>query len=320
MGGSVMQPVRRARRQPAWHMLAAEFGESTLSQQGSGEFDPLFVISKLGAKVNRVIVAGMLERLDPRETSNGSTLWQGQLRDPSGLHFFSVGDYAQESMRELTIQLSSRLEDGESIMLMMTAKARYFQNDEGSVYTSLRPEEAAVISREVYRNWLVKASEGMLERIDFQEKSNSLEKSNEAFAAGGIPNYLLEGLILANEHYGDFDSESYRLNIMNALDIAEGNVPSFTSNPAPSPQSSLEVSNEEESKDDTTSGDGVDLKQVLLDLIARLDNGEGVDFDTLLSNAAARGHDRDSSEASLDELTEDGTVHEPRFGWFKITN
>ena len=47
----------------------------------------------------------------------------------------------------------------------------------------------------------------------------------------------------------------------------------------------------------------------------------GVDFDTLLSNAAAaRGHDRDASEAALDDLTEDGTVHEPRFGWFKITN
>ena len=85
----------------------------------------------------------MLERLDPRETSNGSTLWQGQLRDPSGLHFFSVGDYAPESMRELTIQLSSRIEDGETIMILMTAKARYFQNDEGAVYTSLRPEEAA---------------------------------------------------------------------------------------------------------------------------------------------------------------------------------
>ena len=75
-------------------MLASEFTDSTLSQQGSGEFDPMFIITKLGAKVNRVLVAGMLERLDPRETSNGSTLWQGQLRDPSGLHFFSVGDYA----------------------------------------------------------------------------------------------------------------------------------------------------------------------------------------------------------------------------------
>ena len=164
-------------------MLASEFTDSTLSQQGSGEFDPMFIITKLGAKVNRVLVAGMLERLDPRETSNGSTLWQGQLRDPSGLHFFSVGDYASESMRELTIQLSSRIEDGESIMLLMTAKARYFQNEEGAVYTSLRPEEAAVVTREVYRNWLVKASQGMLERMDMLEKSSSLEKTADALAA-----------------------------------------------------------------------------------------------------------------------------------------
>ena len=40
---------------PAWHMLASEFSDSTLSQQGSGEFDPMFIITKLGAKVNRVI-------------------------------------------------------------------------------------------------------------------------------------------------------------------------------------------------------------------------------------------------------------------------
>ena len=46
-------------------MLASEFSDSTLNQQGSGEFDPMFIITKLGAKVNRVIVAGMLERLDP---------------------------------------------------------------------------------------------------------------------------------------------------------------------------------------------------------------------------------------------------------------
>tara|TARA_B100000700_G_scaffold331479_1_gene464699 strand:+ start:4974 stop:5882 length:909 start_codon:yes stop_codon:yes gene_type:complete len=302
-------------------MLASEFSDSTLSQQGSGEFDPLFIISKLGAKVNRVVVAGMLERLDPRETSNGSTLWQGQLRDPSGLHFFSVGDYAPESMRELTIQLSARIDDGESIMLIMTAKARYFQNDEGAVYTSLRPEEAAVITRESYRNWLVKASQGMLERIDFHEKSSSLEKSAEAFAAGGIPENMREGLLLANEHYGEIDLETYRLNIMNALDIAEDKVQTITVSNVPASQTSLEVDDQkEESAEPEPSNGEVNLKQVLLDLIARLDQGEGVDFDTLLSNAAARGHDRDSSESSLDELTEEGTVHEPRFGWFKITN
>lgn len=302
-------------------MLASEFTDSTLSQQGSGEFDPMFIITKLGAKVNRVIVAGMLERLDPRETSNGSTLWQGQLRDPSGLHFFSVGDYASESMRELTIQLSARIEDGESIMMLMTAKARYFQNEEGAVYTSLRPEEAAVVTREVYRNWLVRASQGMLERMEMQEKSSSMEKTNEALSSANIPGHMIEGLLLANEHYGEIDVEPYRLNIMNALDIAEDKVPSFTGSSNPAPQASLQVEDEtEDSSEDESNEVGTDLKQVLLDLIARLDQGEGVDFDTLLSNAAARGHDRDASESSLDELTEDGSVHEPRFGWFKITN
>ena len=61
------------------------------------------------SKINRVIVAGLLERLEPRDTANGSVLYQGQIRDPSGVQYFSVGDYASESMRELTLQLSPRV-------------------------------------------------------------------------------------------------------------------------------------------------------------------------------------------------------------------
>ena len=318
MGGGLMQPERRARRQPAWHMLASEFGESTLHQQGSGEFDPLFVITKLGAKVNRLVVAGLLERIEPRETSNGATLWQGQIRDPSGLHYFSVGDFAPESMRELIVQLAARADDGETIMLLMTAKARYFQSEEGAVYTSLRPEEAAVITRSTYREWLVKSAEGMLTRMDAHEKSLTLDKTVDALRAGGIDEELCNNLLLANEHYGEIDIENYRLNIMQTLDIAEDRMPSATPK-TPSPQTSLIDSSDESKENQSTGGESGDLKQVILDLIVRLDQGEGVDFDTLLSNAAARGHDRDAAEASLDELSEEGKVHEPRFGWFKVT-
>ena len=299
-------------------MLASEFGTSTLNQQGSGEFDPLFIITKLGAKVNRVVVAGLLERLEPRETANGATMWQGHLRDPSGLHYFSVGDYAPESMRELTLQLSSRLDDGETIMMIMTAKARFFQSEEGAVYTSLRPEEGAIITRARYREWLVEAVSGMLERIDMHEKSLSLEKSMQSLSEAGIPENMREGILLANEHYGDIDLESFRLNTMQTLDIAEDKMPSSAPQPKPTPQTSLNV--EEDSQAVEEKKQDVDLKEVMLDLIRRLDQGEGVDFDTLLSNAAARGHDRDDAEASLDDLSEEGSVHEPRFGWFKITN
>ena len=299
-------------------MLASEFGTSTLNQQGSGEFDPLFIITKLGAKVNRVVVAGLLERLEPRETANGATMWQGHLRDPSGLHYFSVGDYAPESMRELTLQLSSRLDDGETIMMIMTAKARFFQSEEGAVYTSLRPEEGAIITRARYREWLVEAVSGMLERIDMHEKSLSLEKSIQSLSEAGIPENMREGILLANEHYGDIDLESFRLNTMQTLDIAEDKMPSSAPQPKPTPQTSLNVEEDSQAVEDEKQD--VDLKEVMLDLIRRLDQGEGVDFDTLLSNAAARGHDRDDAEASLDDLSEEGSVHEPRFGWFKITN
>ena len=313
-----MQASRRMRRQPAWHMLASEFGESTLNEQGSGEFDPLYVITKLGAKVNRLVVAGLLERLEPRETTSGATIWQGQIRDPSGIHYFSVGDYAAESMRELTVELASQIDDGDTVMLLMVAKARFFQNEEGAVYTSLRPEEATVISGSTYREWLVKASHEMLERMNFQQKSLSLESTTEAFADGEIPENLRNSLLLANAHYGDIDLEGYRLNIMQALDIAEGKATSTI----PSPQVSKETQttlDENSDTADSAEGDSVDIKQAVLDLISRLDKGEGVDFDTILSNAAARGHDRDSAEAALEELSEEGTVHEPRFGWFKHT-
>ena len=308
----------RIRRQPALALLASEFGESTLHQQGSGEYDPLFLITKLGAKVNRVIVAGLLERLEPRETANGATIWQGQIRDPSGTHYFSVGDYAPESMRELTVQLSSRIDDGEVIMLMMTAKARYFQTDEGAVYTSLRPEEAAVISRTVYREWLVRAAKGMLTRIDAHEKSINSEKSIDSLAKAGVPENLIEGLLLAGEHYGEIDTESYRLNILQTLDIAEDKEVSTV--PVVKAQKSLVVEeSQSEDKESSKVNQETDINSAILDLVKRLDKGEGVDFDTVLNNASARGYDRDAAEAALDELSEDGEIHEPRFGWFKVT-
>ncbi|MEC9161473.1 MAG: hypothetical protein VX919_01630, partial [Candidatus Thermoplasmatota archaeon] len=95
-----MEPSRNIRRQPAWHVFASEFGEATLNEKGSGEYDPSFVITRLGAKINRCLVAGLLERVEARETSSGQTMYQGQLRDPSGLMYFSVGDYDPESARE----------------------------------------------------------------------------------------------------------------------------------------------------------------------------------------------------------------------------
>ena len=307
-----MTPSRQIRRQPAWIMLASEFGESTLNEKGSGEFDPTFVITKLGAKVNRVVVSGLVERLELRETSNGSQMYQGQLRDPSGLHYFSVGEYASDSMREFVVQLLDKVDSGEPILLSMTAKARWYQTDEGAVYTSLRPEEAAIVSRDRYASWLVRACAATLDRLDQHQKSLNCEPTKEAMLSAGIRPELVDGLVAAKVHYGQIDTEGYRLNVMQALDIAEGKMAAATTAPP-----TLNLSEPAPEESDSTD-DGEDLHALILECIQAMDNGEGVDFESLVRNLAARGFTREQSEAELDTMSDDGVLHEPRFGWFKI--
>lgn len=308
MGVGLMERARIA-RQPAHLLLASEFGSATLNEKGSGEYDPSFVITKLGAKVNRIVAAGLLERLELRETSNGSSLYQGQLRDPTGLHYFSVGEYNSEMMQELAHQWTERLDDGEPLLVMMTSKTRWYQTDEGAVYTSLRPEEACVVSREIYANWLLDACEATMERMNQFTSSLEVEPTLDAYGRAGLP----ASLLAARNHYGEVDLEPFKLNLMQALDIAEGRIEAATT---PPPMMSLPEG--DEGADGSAPAGGEDVQAFLLQAIGHLDQGEGVTFDTLLKNAVARGFVREVAEAKLDDMLDSGTLEEPRFGWFRL--
>ena len=307
-----MQPMRSVKRQPALHMFASEYGESTLSEKGSGEFDPSFVVTKLGSRVNRVIVAGLLERIEGRDVANGSVIYQGQLRDPSGINYFSVGDYVSDSVKEMTIQLSARLESGEPILVLMVAKTRLYQTEEGAIYTSLRPEEMCVIDAQRYASWLAKTSQSLMHRMSNYVTSLDFEANSESLSKSEMSEEQILGLIASRNHYGDVDLEHYRLNVMQALDIAEGKLDAATK---PAPQRMLV----DESGDDGPSGDDKpDLETAIIDIITKLDQGDGVEFETILVNAEARGFQRTIAEEKLEELSDDGTVHEPAFGWFRL--
>ena len=307
-----MQPMRSVKRQPAVHMFASEYGESTLSEKGSGEFDPSFVVTKLGSRVNRVIVAGLLERIEGRDVANGSVIYQGQLRDPSGINYFSVGDYVSDSVKEMTIQLTARIESGEPILVLMVAKTRLYPTEEGAIYTSLRPEEMCVIDAQRYASWLAKTSQSLMERMSTYITSLDFEPNSESLSKSEMSESQILGLIASRNHYGDVDLEHYRLNVMQALDIAEGKLDAATK---PAPQRLLvEDSVEEDSKSD----DKPDLEAAIVDIITKLDQGDGVEFETILVNAEARGFQRTIAEEKLEELSDNGTVHEPAFGWFRL--
>ena len=304
--------MRSVKRQPALHMFASEYGESTLSEKGSGEFDPSFVVTKLGSRVNRIIVAGLLERIEGRDVANGSVIYQGQLRDPSGINYFSVGDYVSDSVKEMTIQLSARLESGEPILVLMVAKTRLYQTEEGAIYTSLRPEEMCVIDAQRYASWLANTSNSMMDRMSSYVASLDFEANMESLSKSEISEQQILGLIASRNHYGDIDLEHYRLNVMQALDIAEGKLDAATK---PAPQKLLV---EQDTNEDQNSDNKPDLEAAIVDIITKLDQGDGVEFETILVNAEARGFQRSIAEEKLEELSDDGTVHEPAFGWFRL--
>lgn len=306
-----MQSTGRVKRQSAIHIFASEYGESTLSEKGSGEFDPSFVITKLGTRINRVIVAGLLERIEGRDVSTGSVIYQGQLRDPSGVNYFSVGDYVSDSVKELTIQLAEKLETGEPILLMMVAKTRLYQTDEGAVYTSLRPEEMCIIDSSRYANWLAKTSDHMMTRMSNYMTSLDFDANIESMSKSEFSEHQQLGLVAARNHYGELDLEHYRLNVMQALDIAEGKLESASK---PAPQRIEPKIDEDIPVDEQES----DVEVAITDIINTLDQGDGVDFETIIVNAEARGFQRSITEEKIEEMSDSGIVHEPAFGWFRL--
>ena len=94
--------------------------------------------------------------------------------------------------------------------------------------------------------------------LDYDSNAESLAKSD-------LSEQQILGLVASRNHYGDVDLEHYRLNVMQALDIAEGKLDAATK-PAPQRQLIDETEVKDE-KDESTD----DLESVIIDIISKLD-------------------------------------------------
>ena len=151
-------------RQSAIRIFAQEYSDANLPLEGVGEYAPSFIITKFGAKVNRALFGGVIDRFERREGDNGPT-YSGHLRDATGgVHRFQIAPFQPELHADAE-ELLARFESGDRF-LMMVGRARWFESDDGGIFTSFRAEEFATVDRSVYVNWLVEASAATLRRLD----------------------------------------------------------------------------------------------------------------------------------------------------------
>ena len=309
MGGCFMISTTRIKRQSAIRLFAQEYSESNLTEQGVGEYDPSFVITKLGIKVNRALFCGVIDRLEKREGDNGPS-FNGQIRDPTGINRFNVASFQPELQAEME-ELFARFESGDRFLMAIVGKSRWFEGDEGGIFTSFRVEEFTVINQELYMNWLIDTSDATLRRLNFYEQSLELELNKEALMSSGFPKDLVDGTLLARQHYSNVDTENYRLGILKALSSASGRAIENNQN--------LTIQDEGNNVEIIEADEDVTPENIILNTIQNLDTGSGVEYDKLVEACTLSGVSRESAEDCIEDLRDvKGDIIEPRFGFFRL--
>ena len=310
---------RRSPRQTAIRMLAQEYSDASLTEMGTGEFDPSFVITKLGARVNRALVAGVIDRLERRDGDNGPS-YSGHIRDPTGNHVFNIAPF-QEEMHSEAEELLARFESGDRFLISLVGKARWFETEDGGVFTSLRVEQLAIIDKERYSRWLVDAAEATLRRMKAYEDSVGLEAEATTLANGGIPKDLAEGMAQTRSHYPEFDLENYRVGVLQALSIASGRS-SMAEAELEMSRFQGRVDGQEGIESQETKAPiepAGDISATIIRAIESADGGQGAEYDSIILACVQSGFSREDAEDAIEGMRDvDGTIIEPRFGFFQV--
>ena len=301
----------RRGRQSAVRIFAQEYSESSLIERGVGEYDPSFVITKLGAKVNRCLVCGGLEGMERRDGDSGP-FYRGQIRDPSGTHYFEVAPF-QPELHPDAEELLARFETGDSILVSIVGRQKSNESEDGGIFTSIRAESFTEIDLEAYKSWMVEAADATLRRLDAYSASQGVELTKESFRDAGIPDDLLTGLMKSREHYSEFDTEAYKVWILKAFSRALGRA-----------EESLEVTignvskPEEETLKQAT--DSADPRDVILGILAS-NGGDLVEYDALVGACISAGSSREEAADAIENLKDVSMeISEPRFGFFSVSS
>ncbi|WP_280536315.1 hypothetical protein [Halopenitus sp. POP-27] len=206
-------------REVAYRLFASEFDDATLSYSESDEERaPNYVLTPLGARVNRLFVVGVLTEV---ERVNEETR-RGRVVDPSGAFVTYAGQYQPDEQAFL-----ERAEPPTFVAL--TGKARTFQpEDSDRVFTSVRPESLNAVDADTRDRWVVRAAETTLDRLAVFEAALDSELRGEdlrtALEAGGAPAALAEGIPRAIDHYDTSRAylEATRRMAVDALELIAG--------------------------------------------------------------------------------------------------
>lgn len=342
-----------APREIAWRIFAEEYNSSNCEQGGGGEREPSYIVTPLGARVNRLFVVGVVTDVE-NIGGEEEPMWRARLSDPTGVFYLSAGRYQPEASAIL-----SKLKP--PAFAAVIGKVRTYKPDEGTLYLSIRPEVIKVVDEEIRDYWVLETCRSLWRRLDAMQEVLKMESPAKGeLKALGYSESLAEGLLAAREHYRQIPIDRYMSMLGDALrfllpeyEVApemregvsrkreigaleedsggskgkhgeddgkegmEGESEDERKTALGPPENVQEKAKTQKKQDDETKKEKEleALEEKVLKIIESLDkDSKGAVWDGIFEKAKAEKINKDRLDEALNSLLEKGVIYEPTLG------
>ena len=304
-------------REVAWRVFAEEYNSSTLEHTSEGEKPVSYIITPLGAKINRMLIVGVVTDIE-EVGEEGKPRYRARITDPTGTFYISAGEYQPSAALALS-KMSP------PAFAAVVGKSRAYTPEQGVKYLSIRPERIREVDAEARDYWTLETARSTLQRIDaIREGLKMSGPSVNQLTKLGYPENLSDGVVKAIEFYKDIDISRFRNTVIEALrsvlpeerlKMRKEEAPAVAGKDVPRPKDGAAETKEEELRE---VGVGTDEEDTVLKLIESLDTGSrGAHWDKIVEAAKGKKIDKVRLEEIVASLMDKGEVYEPELGMMK---
>ncbi|MEM0344061.1 MAG: hypothetical protein QXJ32_06720 [Thermoplasmata archaeon] len=297
-------------REVAWRVFAEEYNSSLLEHSSGGEKPVSYVITPLGAKINRILVVGVVTDVEDVGEED-KPRFRARISDPTGTFYISAGEYQPAAAAALS-KISP------PAFAAVVGKSRAYSPEEGVKYLSIRPERIREVDAETRDLWTVETAKSTLLRIDAMAEGLKMAQPNvPELVRLGYPENLADGVVRAIEYYKDVDLARFRKAVAEALRtlLPEARL-KRPREAVPAPAREMELEPAEEQAHEL--GVASDEEEAVLKIIGSLESGtRGAPWEKIVEAAKAKKIDKVRLEEIVASLLDKGEVYEPELGMVK---
>jgi len=201
---------KRRKREVAWRIFAKEFNSATVELPSEDQYSPTYLLSPLGALINRIFLTGVLTECENVGTDL-EPLWRGRVSDPTDIFYISAGQFqpnAARSLAELEVPA----------LVGIVGKARTYSPDESTTYVSVRVEQVKEITQDIRDYWVLEACKSLNYRLGCMGEALQMSPpESKKLISLGYSKSISNGVIEAINQYGPIELNDFGTIMVNTL-------------------------------------------------------------------------------------------------------